>query len=313
MPTYRITISLKSPLGTDLVSGTLWGHLAWAIRYLEGDAALGLWLKEQESQPWLISSQMPVDMLPRPLLKPRFREEVASSLEAMKLVKASRKVEFIPETLFLKLREEMSDTALAKALTETPQGPGDTKGSKKQGLKPHNRIDRLTGTTPQTGGLFFEEVLFPADNDRRQLFLFAPNHCLDRLEALFNFIGNSGFGSNASTGNGHFTCSIVEEKELFEAVGSRAMSLSHGVISQNMGAVRYKQHVHFGKLGGDYAKGEYSPFKYPLLMARPGATFDPADAGPFGALLRGIHHDPALDHLRHYALHLPLPFTEVEP
>jgi hypothetical protein len=76
------------------------------------------------------------------------------------------------------------------------------------------------------------------------------------------------------TGNGHFICSIAEEKELFESVGSRAIGLFHGVSSQNMGAARYKQHVCFGKLGGDRAKGEYSPFKYPLPMARPGATFD---------------------------------------
>lgn len=313
MPTYRVTLSLKSPLGTDLVSGTLWGHLAWAVRYLEGDAALGVWLEEQENHPWLLSSQMPVGMLPRPLLKPRLLKEVAFSLKEMKLDKASRKVKFIPEALFLQLRAKMSDTALTKALKERPQGPDDTKDSTKQGLKPHNRIDRLTGTTPESGGLFFEEVFFPAKNDQRQLFLFASDHCSERLEVLFNFIGTSGFGSNASTGNGHFTCSVVEEKTLFEAVGSRAMSLSHGVISRNMGAALYKQHVHFGKLGGDYAKGEYSPFKYPLLMARPGATFDPADSGPFGALLRGIHHAPALDHLRHHALHLPLAFTEVEP
>jgi CRISPR-associated protein Csm4 len=313
MPTYRITLSLKSPLGTDLVSGTLWGHLAWAVRYLEGDAALGVWLEEQEDHPWLLSSQMPVDMLPRPLLKPRLLEGGAASLEAMKLDKASRKVGFIPEALFLELREKMSDTALTKALQERLQELGDTKESSKQGLKPHNRIDRLTGTTPESGGLFFEEVYFPSGNARRQLFLHAPTPCRERLEALFNFIGNSGFGSNASTGNGHFSCSIAEERELFQAVGSRAVSLSHGVISRNMGAARYKQHVHFGKLGGDYARGGYSPFKYPLLMSRPGATFDPVDSGPFGALLRGVHHDPALDHLRHHALHLPLAFTEVAP
>jgi CRISPR-associated protein Csm4 len=97
MPTYRITLSLKSPLGTELVSGTLWGHLAWAVRYLEGDTALGVWLEEQENHPWLLSSQMPVDMLPRPLLKPRLLKWGAASLDAMKLDKASRKVGFIPE------------------------------------------------------------------------------------------------------------------------------------------------------------------------------------------------------------------------
>lgn len=314
MPTYRITLSLKSPLGTNLISGTLWGHLAWAVRYLEGDQAFRVWLEEQESRPWLLSSQMPPGMLPRPLLKPSLLEEGApTQLETMKLDKASRKMAFIPEAVFLQLRGKMSDGGLTQSLRENAQGPDSLRDFTKEGLKVHNRIDRLTGTTPQGSGLFFEEAFFPRSNDRRQIFLFAHNDCREHLETLFDFIGESGFGSNASTGNGHFTYAIVEEKELFEAKGGRAMSLSHGVISENMRTARYKQHVHFGKLGGDYAKGGYSPFKYPLLMARPGATFSPADSGPFGTLLRGVHHDATLGHLRHHALHLTLAFTEVEP
>lgn len=311
MPVYRIELNLKSPLGTDLLSGTIWGHLAWAIRYLEGESSFLEWLEDQESQPWLVSSQMPVGVLPRPVLKPALRTASPSTLEQMSLDKAVRKQQFISESLFVRLRDAMSDEKLNSALQEDVIKSRETKGVAGEEVRAHNTIDRLTGTTPQTGGLFFEQVAIPHEEARCQLFLSAAESCLERLQVLFAFVGENGFGCNASTGNGHFDAAISEETVLFAPIGNRAMSLSHGVLSRNMTDARFKQHVHFGKLGGDYAKGRYSPFKYPILMARPGTTFTPSDNGPFGALLRGVHHDEDLSGLRHHALHLPLRFSEV--
>ncbi len=311
MVTYRITVSPKSPLGTTLVSGTVWGHLAWAVRYLEGEAAFARWLEEQAGHPWLVSSHMPVGMLPRPLLKPLAREDGITSLEAMQREKSARKIRFIPEATFLALRGRMSDAALNDALAQSVADVSTSGFGGVPEFKSHNRIDRLTGTTPELGGLFFEEVTFTKPGGWCQLFLQAPTPCKDRLRDLFQFVGESGFGSNASTGNGHLGFAIDEETVLFSEDGTRAVSLSHGVLTGNMGTPRYKQHVHFGKLGGDYAKGGFSPFKYPVLMTQPGATFDLLDSGPFGALLDGVHHDPALARIRHHAFHLPLRFTEV--
>ncbi|QCQ23223.1 type III-A CRISPR-associated RAMP protein Csm4 [Desulfoglaeba alkanexedens] len=312
MPTYRITLTLSSPLATPLVSGTIWGHLAWALRYLEGERALEDWLDEQDRRPWLLSSQMPAGMLPRPLLKPSGRSGISGSVEEMQREKTAGKFAYIPESTFLKLRNGMSEEALIDTLKHHDGYIVSAKGFKPRGLKAHNSIDRSTGTTPETGGLFFEEVIFPGPDGRRQIFLQAGEPCEGQLERLLTFVGETGFGSNASTGNGHFQWEIEEEKELFSTGGNRAMSLSHGVISENMRASSYKQHVHFGKLGGDLAKGGYSPFKYPILMAQPGTTFDPADTGPFGAIIKGVHHDPALAQVRHYAMHLPISFTEVD-
>jgi CRISPR-associated protein Csm4 len=313
MVTYRIVVSPKSPLGTALVSGTVWGHLAWAVRYLDGEVAFSRWLEEQVTQPWLVSSHLPLGMLPRPLLKPDPRGDGVSSLEAMKREKSARKVRLIPEATFLELRDRMRESALNEALAASNAGAASGRLDAVPELKAHNRIDRLTGTTPEMGGLFFEEVSFSSAGSRYQLFLQAPNPCKDRLRDLLAFVGASGFGANASTGNGHLDFQIDEESVLFSGGGTRAMSLSHGILTGNMKNPRYKQHVHFGKLGGDYAKGGFSPFKYPVLMMQPGATFDPLDAGPFGALLDRVHHDPALDRIRHHAFHLPLQFTEVTP
>lgn len=311
MPVYRVELNLKSPVGTGLLSGTVWGHLAWAIRYVEGEAPFKRWLEDQETRPWLLSTRMPVGMLPRPLLKPAMRDVLPLSLEKMSLDKAVRKQQYISESLFLRLRAAMSDAKLNSALQEEAIKSRDTKGLAREVVRAHNTIDRLTGTTPQTGGLFFEQVAILHGETRCQLFLSTAEPCLEKLQILFAFVGENGFGCNASTGNGHFVATIREETVLFASTGNRAMSLSHGVLSRNMTDACFKQHVHFGKLGGDYAKGRYSPFKYPILMARPGATFTPSGNGPFGALLRGIHHDEDLSELRHHALHLPLRFSEV--
>jgi CRISPR-associated protein Csm4 len=130
----------------------------------------------------------------------------------------------------------------------------------------------------------------------------------EELQALFDAVGEFGFGRDANLGRGRFTATVEPaDPRLFARDGNRLLSLSHGVLTANMAAPFYKLHTHYGKLGGLYAGGERSPFKHPLLLTRPGATFSPADAGPFGSLLAGVHpHHPEI---RQNAWHLCLPFT----
>ena len=42
---WRVTLRLEGALGTPLVSGTIFGHLAWAMRDAKGEPALVQWLK----------------------------------------------------------------------------------------------------------------------------------------------------------------------------------------------------------------------------------------------------------------------------
>lgn len=307
---HRITITPMGPMSTAWISGTVWGHMAWAIRYVEGEQAFAAWMAEQETSPWLFSSQMPENMLPKPLLKPAERESEKPSLEKFDSIKKIRKLRYIPEALFLSLKDRMIEKLLRKGL-EAHSGGGPPV------LKPvhffHNRIDRQTGRTPQSGGLFVENAKWAGKDRSFQIFAATGQNCGDRLHRLLEFISRSGFGANASTGRGAFRFAIQEETQLFAGAGARAMSLSHGIITPEMRNPRYQQHTHFGKLGGHFAAGAYSPFKYPILMAQPGATFDPAGKAPFGRLLAEVHHDPALAAIRHHAFHLPIYFTEVSP
>lgn len=307
MTHYRISVTPLGPWETDLVSGTVWGQLAWAVRYLEGEAAFGAWLDGQARDPWLVSSRMPEGMLPKPILPSAPDGPGAADLDEADRLKAYRKAEFIDEKVFLKLRDQMGAHALAREVVERP---GGTTAGARVLRSAHNRIDRSTGRTPEEGGLFFHDLVVDAPDRRSQLFVHTSSPCREKLEALFGFIGSSGYGANASTGCGHMKFDVAEETQLFAGRGNRAVTLSHGTLTPGMGAPRYRQHVHHGKLGGHFASGAFSPFKYPIFMVRPGATFTPAGEGLFGELLSGIHHDPELAGIRHHALHLPLLFTE---
>lgn len=312
MPHYRVRLEFSSPVGTPLISGTLWGHLAWAIRYLEGEGALERWLQGQMGKPWLVSSAMPEGFLPRPLLKRELRDESAADLGDLEAAKKTRKTAYVREEDFLALCSKLDEKSLTERLSAEAgkQAPLTTKAFRQA----RNRIDRRTSRTPESGGLYFlDDVAYAPKTGRTQLFVFTETEELEHLKELIAFIGENGFGRKSSIGRGIFRSEIEPEKRLFQVGGKKAMSLSHGVLTENMESCRYRTHTHFGKLGGHFAVGKFSPFKYPILMMAPGATFTPSGEGPFGRMLEGIHPDPQLAGLRHHALHLPIYFTESTP
>ncbi|MDH7602474.1 MAG: hypothetical protein QHI38_10055 [Armatimonadota bacterium] len=73
MRTFRVRFSLVSSLGTPFLADTLFGHICWAIRYLEGETALTSFLQGycNGRTPLLVSDGMPVIgdhfYVPRPL------------------------------------------------------------------------------------------------------------------------------------------------------------------------------------------------------------------------------------------------------
>ena len=132
-------------------------------------------------------------------------------------------------------------------------------------------------------------------------------------------IGEHGYGKDASLGRGCFRVTVAEAgARLFESGGNRLMSLSHGSLTWNMHEPRYRLETHYGKLGGGRAVtgklvgGEtvLAPFKYPLSLLKPGATFAPGGEDPFGELLHGVHN--LYDDVVHNAWHLTVPYTEVK-
>ena len=263
--------------------------------------------------------------LPRPLLQPGDRPEPAAGesrqafLHRLQQDKKLRKTAFITVADFLELRAGLSEAGLLARLRqraverERAERAQPRRRSRPLSLtvrQAHNTIDRLTGTTPETGGLYFMDEEWRRDTAAELDVYVMGEIGGEELQALFDTVGEFGFGRDANLGRGRFAATVeLADPRLFAHDGNRRLSLSHGVVTTNMAAPFYKLHTHYGKLGGLYAGGERSPFKYPLLLTRPGATFSPADAGPFGALLAGVHpHHPEI---RQNAWHLCLPFTAV--
>lgn len=327
---FRLQLTLRAPLGTPMNSGTLFGQLCWIKREAEGEAALVAWLVERETV-WAISDGFPRGLLPRPLLAPSPRQKESGNAGAKELAaadedKQQKKLGFVTREGFLKTRARLSASRLA----------GELRGIKDRSFRiSHNTIDRNTGSTPETGGLFFleEDWSFapPARVDakplganmmeagaERDIYISAPEGSQSAINMLFKGLGEAGFGRDASLGRGQWhKVSVKEDNELAAVPPAtkgvpltlRHMSLSHGT-ADGFVDMRCKLMAHYGKTGPGVSDGA-SPFKRPLLLARPGATFGKANGARAGEIIAGVHH--TRPEIIHNGLHVCVPFYEEAP
>ncbi len=318
MAILQIDLTLDEPFGTPFRSNTLFGHLCWALRYSRGEAELGRLLDGFDEAPVRLSDAFPHGHLPRPLTAPMsaetrhaLGEELArgsglSRSEAMARLKTLRKRRWVSRDTFVSLRAGFGEHALYRAwLHREELAPDPPLEVQRAG----NQINRLTSRTPSEGGLYFQqEHWFGGDGPHLCLFADPGSLGEDLLLDLLEQVGRNGYGRDASTGRGRFRVSPgPPADDLFRPGGNRLMSLSRGVLTENTTGARYRLSPHFGRLGGHRANAAAGPFKRPLLLTEPGATFD-NEPGPHGALLRGVH--PALDDVCENAYHLCVPFTE---
>ncbi|MCS7315150.1 MAG: hypothetical protein RMI94_07305 [Bryobacterales bacterium] len=304
---YRVELALESPLSTPLHSGTLFGHLCWAWRERHGEPRLAAWLETLRHAPFLISDGFPSGWLPRPLLEPGPSggppADPAQRVQFLQEAKRRKQARWIRCSDFLRLRSAFDARELATAEADPPK--------LEKVSSPHNRIDRRTGQTLEEGGLFYLEESWP----EREATLFdvyvGTELDASQLRELFAHVGACGYGRDATWGRGRFRVLAVEQEDaLFAPVGTRRMSLSHGSLTANMLDARYRTETHLGRLGNLFARCD-KPFKYPLLLLQPGATFRPADDGPFGALLDDVHPSPPGGvRIYHNAWHLTVGYSE---
>lgn len=68
----QVLISPKSAFASALQSDTIFGHICWAIKYLDGEGALLRFLDEYNTTnpPLILSDGIPEGYLPKPILKP---------------------------------------------------------------------------------------------------------------------------------------------------------------------------------------------------------------------------------------------------
>lgn len=303
MQAFRFRLELQGPYGTPLTSGTLAGQLCWAAAEA---GSLERVLAAQRSGRLLVSDVLPEDMLPRPLLAPA---PAAGSPDLARLENAKREkqLSWVRRDAFLAARGRIDHATIGAALARAAAGDAKVRIA-------HNSIDRLRGTTPDEGGLFFLDEWWPADNARHRDLYLVTDLPRAEVEALVAAVGAWGFGRDASTGRGRFrVANVAADSALLSHGGNRLLSLSSGCHGPGMAAPRWKLWTHYGKVGAELVARGGRPWKRPVLLFRPGCTFRPDGPGPFGGWLDTIYQDaakvgfaPGLN-----AWHLAVPYTEV--
>ncbi len=301
-PDLRIRILLQGPLATPMLSGSLFGHFCWSVRLHHSEDRLLELLSSLASQPLVFSDAMPAGYVPVPALA----QNAVATGPAQPNRKLLNKRLFLPLEPFLKARSKLHAAALTDILSQTAE-PSELQSQRLA----HNKIDRITGTTPQSGGLFFTDELWPpSEGSEFDIYVRGHHHGLD-IPSLFQAMGEHGFGRDASTGRGRFrVLSTQPVPALLSHSGNRWVSWSRGTRDSAMSEPRYRLFTHYGKLGALWSTDVVGPFKFPITLWRPGATFAaPMSQTVFGQLLKNVH--PARSGVIHNAWHFAVPYTEV--
>jgi len=316
MAVYKLIIKPLSPFQTEIQSDTLFGHICWALRYLEGEERLLDFLRsfDADGPPLILSSAFPEGYLPMPVLRPLNPDEeeelynsfeFRSRLEFYKKIKPFKKVNLIKVKEFDSLKDNLSYFNLYKKHFERGiclENPDIFRITEVW----HNAKNRLTDMVME-GKLFAKEDIFYKEDTRLEVYIKDFYFGKENLLAILNFISISGFGADKSSGRGRFAYEIVEGWVLPESNSPNAfMSLSN--YSPAIGDFQegfYNTLTKFGKLGGHWASGiDGGPYKRPVFLLTPGAVFITENQKSFyGQLINNVHKKSKIVH---YGITLPL-------
>lgn len=324
---YTILITLKSPIVTRFQSDTIFGHICWAIRFLNGESSkkLDAFLNsfdDNKNPPLLVSNGFPRGYLPKPIIQPIKQEELETVVETGDRIENSSKIKHIKNMAYIATsdfrllqKEKLTPIKLFKAMFGRYDSIASDLNKVQSSLVQHNTINRIEGTV-KIGGLYTQEEFFYDFEDKSsvifEIYLKTNFFIKKELNIIFEYIKASGFGKDKSTGKGYFDFEIKEGIDLPEAENPNAFMTLSSYIPAKMDPVKgyYKTFLKFGKLGGLYAKGTTevggNPFKKPLIMFSAGSTFYDSDFSygkAYGSLLNDVHPN---NKIRHYALAFPI-------
>lgn len=303
MQTYRFTLRPLSAFGTPLAGDTLFGQLCWTLRHQLGNARLGELLHGYTSGlPFVVvSDALPTGHVPLPNVPSElWQKSTSTHAPDRKLLKQKKwlPTTALPQAFAHWQASAHSDAEVAQPLIAGWAAQGhqrDSKGSSHTSrAQPHNTINRQTGTTGegQFAPYAMPQIWFhPAMQFDLYVVLDNARLSLTELTAALRYMGEVGFGRDASIGLGKFEL-------MGDAVVTNLHSLAAATTGNttNTGAapnsyltlgpcapqglgfcpVRsfYQVTTRFGR-HGDAAVQSGQPFKRPVLLAKAGAVFWP--------------------------------------
>ena len=289
MKTLIAQITPRSSFGGVIRGDTLFGQICWAILHRWGQGQLDELLSGYtQGRPFLVvSDAFPAGFLPRPALPLHRYAEVAGADR-----KQVKKRNWIPVVHFA----ESVDTWLKHAKPEQEVFDADLV---KEAVRPHNTINRMTGTTgtgefapyvmPQlrfADGLTFD--LYLAHDERLEI---------EEIRQLLVDVGLSGYGRDASIGLGKFEVNDTQETQWPAQSNANAWYTLAPSAPQGMKLRSdncwYQPFTRFGR-HGDIAVHGGQPFKTPLLLADTAAILTPVEYSDRAFVGQGLGGDGRL-------------------
>jgi CRISPR-associated protein Csm4 len=324
LTTFRVRLRVRSALGSPLQADTLWGHIAWGIRYADGEAALRTWLAryDENDPPLVVADPCPVGFLPRPALPSRaVATETATGAAAFPALAAvtgawkrmGRTQWLSHESFSLAQAYGFDASGLRKALQQD-MATGRSPGEFVETSVTRASINRLTGGTVQSGGgtLFTAaEWHPPASGLVSDLWVLADGDAEEVRRLLLQGLAG-GYGRDAASGKGQVDVEAVERCSLPTAPdGGNAMMLLAAAAPASTDPFRGfgRLTTRAGRLGGDYAvgatpDGQVLRQKRPVTMLERGSVLVGAPQPFVGRLVGGVH---SFAPIRHYGMAVCLP------
>ncbi len=285
-------VEVKSFLSGNIWSDQLFGHVAWAIKLLKGDAFFNQFIEKYKTAqkeadfPMIFSSLFPFHYLPIPAmsfnLSTLFDDETS-----YKKVKRIKKARFIKDEYFKELSKSLTSEIDVENLYKNIW----LQKSEERDFM-HNTIDRESGRVLE-GALFVQEQIHY--KEALWFFVKVSENYEDLLKEALKFIEIRGLGADAATGAGEVK--ITEEKPEFikgwEEEKNSFISISHAV-SRN--ALYYQIATKYGKLFNKIDESD-NPFKQPIIMMEPGAILEKsAKESISDGIIRNIHRNEKIIH-----------------
>jgi CRISPR-associated protein Csm4 len=310
MSIYKIKLQLRSSIRTPFHADTIFGHLCWAMLYIEGEDKLKEWLESYKTYPTLISNGFILGKFPRPNL-PSLSLETLGNLKGFDpnnlnlitatILKRMKKVASLDEKWVNEHQASFSNEVLSSHLYDVAATAiAEKKNREAKTVQSvaitHNTYDRLNGRVLEGSLYEWEESFYLKPDGKPQSFWFLLNtETLSKvqIENMLGFIALSGFGADKSIGKGQIEISKIEEHSLPPFPNSNAfISLSNFIPAkpEDLNGY-YKPITKFGKLGGEWAAGRV-PFKKPVVMLQAGAVIKDSNYSEtkfYGKLQKQIH------------------------
>jgi CRISPR-associated protein Csm4 len=306
---FKLVFQPETAFGDLFGADTVFGHIAWAVRYLYGNDKLEKLLTAFHNEPpFLLTGFIPDGFLPR-LILPPYKWSYDKDSEKKKLLeqrneaKKQKKIEWLSMDFYRKYQESMSSKLKYDDIKDLEISSYETT---------RNAIDR-TSFKVSEGALFTDTYIWTNKKLNVYVRVHSNEYGKQWFEPIAEYLSLTGMGKNKSTGKGKFTITVEDltgkEEELFSYRGSHFISLSH-CAGNTLKPLAYKLFTKYGRVGEEWSQhginGKLLIFKNPIVFYKAGSTFFTNNSESFyGKMIGHIHPD---ERIVQYGYAFPLYF-----